>query len=60
MRSFRIVDDPAFHRLMKTGRPHTRTPSSRTVACDVHIIAASLLDVRDEETWTDDEWDVVG
>lgn len=38
MRSFRIVDDPAFHRLMKTGRPHLRVPSSRTVARDVHVV----------------------
>lgn len=38
MRSFRIVEDPAFHRLMKTGRPQTRIPSSRTVARDVHVV----------------------
>ena len=38
MRSFRIVEDPAFHRLMKTGRPQTCIPSSRTVARDVHVV----------------------
>jgi hypothetical protein len=38
MRSFRIVDDPGFHRLMKTGRPSTRIPSYRTVARDVHVV----------------------
>jgi hypothetical protein len=38
MRSFRIVDDPGFQRLMKTGRPHTRIPSYRTVARDVHVV----------------------
>ena len=34
----KIVDDPGFHRLMKTGRPHYRLPSSRTVARDVHVV----------------------
>jgi hypothetical protein len=38
MRSMQIVDDPGFHRLMKTGRPHYRIPSSRTVARDVHVV----------------------
>jgi hypothetical protein len=38
MRSFKIVDDAGFHRLMKTGRPHLRIPSSRTVARDVHVV----------------------
>ena len=38
MRSMAIVDDPGFHRLMKTGRPHYRIPSSRTVARDVHVV----------------------
>jgi hypothetical protein len=38
MRSFRIVDDPGFHRLMKTGRPHIRIPSYRTIARDVHVV----------------------
>ena len=38
MRSMTIVDDPAFHRLMKTGRPQYRIPSSRTVARDVHAV----------------------
>lgn len=33
-----IVEDPGFHRLMKTGRPHYRIPSSRTVARDVHVV----------------------
>jgi hypothetical protein len=33
-----MIDDPGFHRLMKTGRPHYRIPSSRTVACDVHVV----------------------
>ena len=38
MRSMKTIDDPAFHRLMKTGRPHYRIPSSRTVARDVHVV----------------------
>ena len=38
MRSFRIVEDPAFHQLMKTGRPQTRILLSRTVARDVHVV----------------------
>lgn len=38
MRSMHIVEDPGFHRLMKTGRPHYRIPSSRTVARDVHVV----------------------
>ena len=33
-----IVEDPGFHRLMKTGRPHYQIPSSRTVARDVHVV----------------------
>ena len=33
-----IVDDPGFHQLMKTGRPHYKIPSSRTVARDVHAV----------------------
>ena len=33
-----MLDDPGFHRLMKTGRPHYRIPSSRTVARDVHVV----------------------
>ncbi|KAF5374631.1 hypothetical protein D9615_008911 [Tricholomella constricta] len=38
MRSMKIIDDPGFHRLMKTGRPHYRIPSLRTVAQDVHAV----------------------
>ena len=38
MRSMNIIDDPGFHRLMKTGCPHYKIPSSRTVARDVHIV----------------------
>jgi hypothetical protein len=38
MRSMKIVDDPAFHRLMKTGRPQYKIPSGRTVARDVHVV----------------------
>ena len=38
MRSMKIIDDPGFHRLMKTGRPHYRIPSSRTLARDVHVV----------------------
>jgi hypothetical protein len=38
MRSMRIVEDPGFHRLMKTGRPHYKIPSGRTVARDVHAV----------------------
>ena len=38
MRSMKIVDDPGFHRLMKTGRPQYRIPSARTVARDVHVV----------------------
>ena len=33
-----MIDDPGFHRLMKTGRPQYRIPSSRTVARDVHVV----------------------
>jgi len=38
MRSMKIVDDPGFHRLMKTGRPQYKIPSARTVARDVHVV----------------------
>ena len=38
MRSFKIVDDAGFHRLMKTGCLHIRIPSQRTVACDVQVV----------------------
>jgi hypothetical protein len=38
MRAMNIIDDPGFHRLMKTGRPHYKIPSSRTVARDVHVV----------------------
>ena len=38
MRSFKIIEDPGFHRLMKTGRPHLRIPSSRTLARDTHVV----------------------
>ena len=38
MRSFRIVDDAGFHRLMKTGCPHIHIPSHRTVVRDVHVV----------------------
>ena len=38
MRSMKIVDDPGFHWLMKTGRPQYRIPSARTVARDVHVV----------------------
>ena len=38
MQSMQIVDDPGFHRLMKTGRPQYKIPSSRTVARDVHVV----------------------
>ena len=38
MRSMKIVDDPGFHRLMKTGRPQYKIPSGRTVARDVHVV----------------------
>jgi hypothetical protein len=38
MRSMKIVDDAGFHRLMKTGRPQYRIPSTRTVARDVHVV----------------------
>ena len=34
----KIVDDPGFHRLMKTGRPHYKIPSGRTVTRDVHVV----------------------
>ena len=38
MRSMKIVNDPGFHWLMKTGHPQYRIPSSQKVACDVHVI----------------------
>jgi hypothetical protein len=34
----KIVEDPGFHRLMKTGRPQYKIPSRRTVARDVHVV----------------------
>ena len=33
-----MIDDPGFHRLMKTGRPHLRLPSSRTSTRDCHVV----------------------
>ena len=33
-----IINNPGFHWLMKTGRPHYQIPSSRTVAHDVHVV----------------------
>lgn len=42
LRSAKIVDDPAFHRLMKTGRPHYKIPKSRTVSRDVHRVFARV------------------
>ena len=38
MRSMKVVEDPGFHRLMKTGRPQYRIPSAKTVARDVHVV----------------------
>ena len=38
MRSIKIIEDPGFHRLMKTGRPQYKIPSRRTVARDVHVV----------------------
>ena len=38
MRAMKVVDDPGFHRLMKTGRPHYKIPASRTMARDVHVV----------------------
>ena len=38
MRSMKIVEDPAFVRLMKTGRPQYRLPSAKTVARNVHLV----------------------
>ena len=38
MRSMKIVEDPGFQRLMKTGRPHYKIPSSKTVARDIHVV----------------------
>ena len=38
MRSMKIVEDPVFIWLMKTGRPQYRLPSAKTVACDVHVV----------------------
>ena len=38
MRSMNMINDPGFHRLMKTGHPHYQIPSSRTVAPDVHVV----------------------
>ena len=32
------MDDAGFHRLMKTGCPHLRIPSSKTVSRDVHVV----------------------
>ena len=44
MRSMKIVDDPGFHCLMKTGRPQYKIPSSRTVARDVHVVFRRVKD----------------
>lgn len=38
LRPAKIVDDPSFHRLMKTGRPHYKIPKAKTVARDVHRV----------------------
>jgi hypothetical protein len=34
----KIVEDPAFVRLMKTSRPQYKLPSAKTVARDVHVV----------------------
>lgn len=44
LRSTKIVDDPGFHRLMKTGRPHYRLPKAKTVARDVHRVFSRVKD----------------
>jgi hypothetical protein len=44
MRPLNIVDDPEFHCLMKTGRPHLRIPSPQTVARDVHTVFRNVKD----------------
>ena len=38
MRSIKIVNDPGFHRLMKTGHPQYRILSARTVAHNVQVV----------------------
>ena len=40
----KIVDDPGFHRLMKTGCPHYRLPKAKTVAWDVHQVFFRVKD----------------
>ena len=53
LRPIKIVNDPGFRKLMKTGRPHHYIPSPRTVARDILEIfkrtrahVAELLQVR--------------
>ncbi|KAH6910522.1 hypothetical protein BKA70DRAFT_1031199, partial [Coprinopsis sp. MPI-PUGE-AT-0042] len=43
-RPTQIVDDAGFHMLMKTGRPHYRLPSARTVHCDTHVVFKAAKD----------------
>ena len=38
MRPMTMINDPAFHRLMKTGRPQYRLPSSRTTTRDGNVV----------------------
>ena len=38
MRSMKIVEDPGFQRLMKTGRPQYRIPFAKSMARDVHVV----------------------
>ncbi|KAH6868960.1 hypothetical protein BKA70DRAFT_1132220 [Coprinopsis sp. MPI-PUGE-AT-0042] len=44
MRPTQIVDDAGFHMLMKTGRPHYRLPSARTVRRDTHVVFKAAKD----------------
>ncbi|KAH6914555.1 hypothetical protein BKA70DRAFT_1093297 [Coprinopsis sp. MPI-PUGE-AT-0042] len=44
MRPTQIVNDAGFHMLMKTGRPHYRLPSARTVRRDTHVVFKAAKD----------------
>ncbi|KAJ7195705.1 hypothetical protein B0H12DRAFT_1038621, partial [Mycena haematopus] len=63
-RPAKIVSDPGFECLMKTGRPSTSLPSPRTVARDVHAsfklcklkIAKLLQEYPGKLSFTTDAW----
>lgn len=54
-RPFAIVEDRAFHSLMKTGRPEYWIPSRWTVGRDVHKVFARTRDSVKEMLQVSDE-----